>query len=253
MKKINIIIILVLGLFSTKMVNASSPVEKYVKTTTYYDYTGRIASSFESELSKEEMEYELLTKDTKSTRDSNVVVETCYDNKRVIACHATEYKIIRLWYDKSSTNSSLYNVKVELEWKTTPLITKHDIIAIRWDGVGSLTTARGTQDASNKSTVNYPYGDDNMLVFSKGIGITMNMYDNTSNHVMRLYASFNGNPGSMYATYQHARHSNITFAMSQSYTIAYNGLGGVVYFSDSTIRGYYDAMKGTVDYTPTTV
>ena len=121
------------------------------------------------------------------------------------------------------------------------------------DGIGSLVTARGTQEATNKSDVNYPYGDDNMLVFSNGVGITMNMYDNTSDHKMTLYASFNGNPGSIYATYQHARHSNITFAMSQSYTISYQGLGGVLLFSNSTIEGYYDGMKGTVDYTPTTV
>lgn len=248
-----LIMVFFLVISSINIVKASEYEEKYVKSTTYYDYTGSVASSFEIELTKEEMEFEIYNENNNYTRDSSVVVETCKDGTRIIACYETDYKIIRLWYDKSSASSSSYNVKVELEWKNTPLITKYDVIAIRWDGIGSLTTARGTQDANNKSTVNYPYGDDNMLFFSNGLGITMNMYDNTSTHIMRLYASFEGNPGSIYATYQHARHSNITFAMSQSYTISYNGLGGVLYFSDSTIRSYYDGMRGTVDYTPTTV
>ena len=46
-----------------------------------------------------------------------------------------------------------------------------------------------------------------------------------------------------YVTYQHAT-SALTLANSKSYTFSSSGLGGVLYYSNSTIRNKYDGMQG---------
>ncbi len=247
MKLINkllfISILIVVGILN---VNASESEEIYIKTVTQYNVVGQVVGAFDMELTKEEMDVELLEAEDD---DSSIANTYCIVNGRSIPCYETTYKKLTLIYNKSDTNK--YEVEAELKWLSTPLITKYDIFALRWNGTGTLVTASGVQKATGKSNVNYPYGDDNMLIFSNGIGITMNMYDNTSGHEMHLYATFSGSPLAVYVTYQHARHSNITFAMSQSYTISSNGLGAVLYFSNTTTRGYYDGMKGLHDVTPT--
>ena len=109
-----------------------------------------------------------------------------------------------------------------------------------------MDSLHGSQEAKGKAKVMYEGNDDNILYFPQAAGITMNMYDNTNEHVMIMEIGFVNNPGNVYITYQHARHSNITFAQSQSYTISPSGLGGVLYFSNSTVRSYYDGMQGIV-------
>ena len=46
-----------------------------------------------------------------------------------------------------------------------------------------------------------------------------------------------------YVTYQQAS-SALTLANSKSYTFSSSGLGGVLYYSNSTIRNKYDGMQG---------
>ena len=106
-----------------------------------------------------------------------------------------------------------------------------------------------TQNSKNVET-NYTSDDDNTILGPRGVGITMNMYDNATNHQMTLDVYFLTNPGTIYATYQHARHSNVTLAMAQSYTFSASGLGKVLLFSNATITGYYDGMTGVEDSTP---
>lgn len=56
---------------------------------------------------------------------------------------------------------------------------------------------------------------------------------------------FRKNVGStVYGSYQHASNSNITLAQAKSYSIQAGGLGNVIYFSNATVRKYYDGMQG---------
>ncbi len=242
----NIILIVVIFFIFVTTANAESIEEKmYVKTITQYDATGNVIGTFNIEMSEDEI-YQDIEQESVSLA-SNVSNQYCTTTEGTLPCRETEYKIIIMRYTKSS---STYNVELALEWIKEPLITKYDVIAIRWTGNGTLTNAYGTQNALNKSETYYSYNGNNMKIASRGLGITMNMYDNTSDHIMRLYATFSGNPGMIIGTYQHARHSNITFDMSKSYTFNENGLGGVLLFSNDTITNYYDGMLGISDVTP---
>ena len=92
----------------------------------------------------------------------------------------------------------------------------------------------------------YDLSSDNIKLTDKGFGQIMNIFDK-ANSELTLELELNlvnpvGDP--MYATYQHARNSNITLSQVKSYTFRSGGLGNVVYFSDSTVRNYYDGMQG---------
>ena len=75
----------------------------------------------------------------------------------------------------------------------------------------------------------------------------MNIHDSAKNRIelfMRVESS-NYFGYDFYATYQHARNSNAnTLAISKSNSFSSSGLGGVLYYSNSTYRNYYDGMQG---------
>ena len=77
----------------------------------------------------------------------------------------------------------------------------------------------------------------------------MNLFNNGRDFELGMMYDFNSSVGEyMYGTYQHARNSNAnTLAISKSYSFSSSGLGGVLYFSNSTYRNYYDGMTGVVD------
>lgn len=207
-------------------------VEKVFKTINYYDATGKLSLSYTVESTKEEAENYIPSRGACSTPG----YQDCYE---------TTYKTIGLGTIKEGNK---YCIQVGLYWKQVPLITKYDDIAIRWANSSSiLTTISGLQEAKkNGNWVSQVYSSSNSLVqtFTYGAGITMNMYDNATNHIMFLNAELSGNPGTIYATYQHARHSNITQSAAMNYSISSSGLGQVLYFSNATTRGYYDGMAG---------
>lgn len=74
----------------------------------------------------------------------------------------------------------------------------------------------------------------------------MNIFDKANSDLeLSIVLEFNENVGkTAYGTYQHARNSNITLTQAKSYTFNSNGLGGVVYFNNSTVKNYYDGMQG---------
>lgn len=209
--------------------------EIYIRTITTYDSLGNISDTFETELNKTQYNVEL----------STAVAEEPCTSQSYNFCYQTDYKRLLVSYLKSNEDGKYY-IYGRLIWDNDPVVKKYDIFAMRWSNSVSLVSLEGTQEADGKSDVIYTGNDDNILYFSNAAGITMNMYDNTVGHIMTMDIGFEDNPGDVYVTYQHARHSNITFAQSQSYTISPSGLGGVLYFSNSTVRSYYDGMQGVV-------
>lgn len=237
MKKI--LIIIICGILLSPAITHAKEIVKteeiYVRTINMYDRFGNIIDSFEDVLEKEEYEQELSI----STTSANNCAGQFYPY-----CYATEYKTLRLKYYYDDLVENEYSVVALLTWEKEPLVKKYDVFAIRWTNNVSYNSFEGKQNANGKSEVIYTMDDDNCKIFSNAVGITMNMYDNTDGHYMELNIGFEYNPGRIYVTYQHARNSNITFAQSQSYTISPTGLGGVLYFSNSTVRSYYDGMQG---------
>lgn len=209
--------------------------EIFIRTITTYDSLGNISDTFETELNESQYNSELLTASAESPCTGQF-----YN-----FCHQTDYKRLLVSYVKSNEDGKYY-IHGRLVWDKEPIVKKYDIFAMRWSNSVNLDYLKGTQEAKGKAQVIYSGSDDNILYFSNAVGITMNMYDNTNEHIMTMEIGFVNNPGNVYVTYQHARNSNITFAQSQSYTISSTGLGGVLYFSNSTVRSYYDGMQGIV-------
>ncbi len=142
---------------------------------------------------------------------------------------------------------------MNVEWFKVPMIKKYDILAVRWNksmptsNVVSFIGEQSCVDKNGKGLVaNYQLGSGNQKITTNGFGQIMNIFDNASsglelNFVLE-FANSIGNTA--YGTYQHARNSNITLAQAKSYSIQTGGLGNVVYFSNATVRNYYDAMQG---------
>lgn len=204
-------------------------VEEYIKTTTVYLYDNVILSK-DNEITAEEF--------NNATTSTNCAVEN------YPYCYETTYKRL---YMATFIKDNKYETELMLVWKQVPVVTKYDNFAVRWTSSASLYSISGYQDATKNGTkveTEYTSSSSNVKTASNGAGITMNMYDNAKSHTMGMHVIWSTNPGTVYATYQHARNSAITKTNAMSYTFSANGLGGVTYFSNATIRGYYDGMQG---------
>ena len=217
---------------------------------------------------KEEVIYVKTTTITTPKRESisfdNVITEEEYNKFQQVrtscnygdTCYETNAKRIYLVANRYASNK-LY-ILVMLNWKTIPVTRSYDVLAARWtDSNSGLSFYKvvGYQDpvaASVDDDIPYVYevgGSEhtNIVYSSNGVGISMNVVDNLTeapNMEMNLYYTINNaTTMNFYTTYQHAT-SSLTLAQSKSYTFASNGLGGVLYYSNSTIRNKYDGMGG---------
>ena len=90
--------------------------------------------------------------------------------------------------------------------------------------------------------------ESNLKKTNYGWGQSMNLINNGTLCELSMWIDMYGNAGeTAYASYQHARNSNVTLAISKAYTFSSSGLGGVLYWSNSTYSNYYDGMDGVVD------
>ena len=171
--------------------------------------------------------------------------------------HATSSKKVSLSYI-SPENSDYYEIVITAEWLKEPTIKQYDVLAVRWNNSLPLSNVKeyiAFQEAYNSSKEEIGYQEyeldgENMKRTTYGIGQSMNLFNNGKLYKLAMHIEIeepvNGN---VYGTYQHARHSNAnTLAISQSYTFSNNGLGNVLYYSNSTYRGYYDNMDGVKAY-----
>lgn len=142
---------------------------------------------------------------------------------------------------------------MDVEWFKIPMIKKYDILAVRWNNsmpTSNIIFYSGRQSCFDKNgnglEANYDMSSENVKITNNGFGQIMNIFDKANSELyleMELHFSKPvGDP--MYATYQHASNSNITLSQAKSYTFKSGGLGNVIYFSNSTVRKYYDGMKG---------
>lgn len=157
--------------------------------------------------------------------------------------YATESKEVTIRY---YLEQGLYTISLEAVWFKLPTIRQFDVLGVRWEQDANVTWLFGEQYSDEKYT-QYTLSSENTKYTSRGVGVSMNLHNNAKKQ-LRLKIAFCGDNrfgNEIYGTYQHAKHSNAnTLKISQSYSFASNGLGGVLYFSNSTYRNYYDGMQG---------
>lgn len=214
--------------------------EKYIITVTNYDSKGTAVLTTHEEVTKAEA---MNVKNVQARGNMECGTDTGY-----IDCHETNSKRLKLEYYRYRDTANKYYIKVINTWLTTPSVQDYDVIAVRWTGTVSSVKATGKQTARQGSlpqTTTYEDGNGNMKKGTNGVGISMNMYNSSTDHEMTLEVELtSSNPGTVYGTYQHAKNTAVTLAISKSYSFSSSGLGGVLLFSSTTYANYYDKMQG---------
>lgn len=181
---------------------------------------------------------------------------TCNPNSRAddSAYHETSYKR----FSGKLLDSGTFLYIGSLTWKQVPATRSYDVFAFMTQHF-NYSAVTGTQTyfvGNNYTNIYYNSGSEGYKGLSNGAGISMNLKDDTNitRYEMTLTADLTVNTSSYSAasivtSYQHAQ-SSLTRAQSMSYNISPVGLGGVVHYSDSSIRAKYDAMSGITLTTP---
>lgn len=219
----------------------SNYVEEYIVTTTYEDYFGNIISTQEENITKDEMEAIISEGDYQVRRD--VLPYTWKVD------YTTTYKHLLMTINK---NSDLYIVSIYNDWLKMPQVKKYDVIASRWEGnaiysggIEGLQNVKLKDGKTNFTMYNLDAGLDHIVFDNKGVGISMNLYDNATEIVNSMsYHLSNASKNKIVGTYQHASNNTITLEESTSYKITANGLGGCISFKTTAINNKYDGMKG---------
>ena len=219
----------------------SNYVEEYIVTTTYADYFGNIISTQEENITKDEMEAIISEGDYQVRRD--VLPYTWKVD------YTTTYKHLLMTINK---NSDLYIVSIYNDWLKMPQVKKYDVIASRWEGnaiysggIEELQNVKLKDGKANFTMYNLDAGLDHIVFDNKGVGISMNLYDNATEIVNSMsYHLSNASKNKIVGTYQHASNNTITLEESTSYKITANGLGGCISFKTTAINNKYDGMKG---------
>ncbi len=219
-------------------------VEEYIATTTYTDRFGNIISTQEENITKEEAE---LISNGEDYQVRNEIIDALPYAWNVD--YKTTYKHLLMTISK---DSDLYVVNVYNDWLKMPKVKKYDVIASRWEGnaiykggIEGVQNVKLKDGRNDFSMYNLEAGFDHIVFGSKGVGISMNLYDDATEIVnsMSYYLS-NASKSKIIGTYQHASNSTITLAESTSYSFTANGLGGCILFKTTAINNKYDGMKG---------
>ena len=163
--------------------------------------------------------------------------------------YTTTYKHLLMTINK---NSDLYIVSIYNDWLKMPQVKKYDVIASRWEGnaiyssgIEGLQNVKLKDGKTNFTMYNLDAGLDHIVFDNKGVGISMNLYDNATEIVNSMsYHLSNASKNKIVGTYQHASNNTITLEESTSYKITANGLGGCISFKTTAINNKYDGMKG---------
>lgn len=219
----------------------------YTVDTVVYDNNDNVLNVFTTQVNNEEEAIEIMEE-----RNS---IATIADNS-----YSTTSKKITLRVQKTAVDGTNYIcISTDTVWlnNSVPKIKSFDVSAHRFTTTGSLflnaVDAAGNQDYNSFGNVTYGFLGNNSIKYYNGYGTSMNIVDSATKNLTLsldvLYEYSGTGTVSVFGTYQHAI-TDVTLAQSQSYTLAAGGLGNVLNFSNSTIKGYYDGMGG-VDLTYT--
>lgn len=225
--------------------------EKYFVETTFFNKNSEKLYTISNEITKEEFDSFDYNK-ANNQKFYYPALRAVINDAGDPSYHETTAKSVGI--GDVSFDHKNYRLFVQTNWKTNPIVKSFDVSAIRWTVNSNSTFTRdndfyGVQMCKNSSNEQLiqSYGQDsnNAKVFSNGVGVSMNIFDacNSDLHTqLDIYGELSGSM-KIYGTYQHAV-ANVTLAQSKSYTLSSSGLGGVLYYSNSTIRNKYDNMQG---------
>lgn len=230
----------------------------YILDTTIYGPGDVEISSFSTEISKEEFDEINLT--GKSQLENIELLAGGAGDKIYYSTNTKQLSLV-VYHYIAPVGQTYINSRIILNclWMKAPKVRSFDVIAVRWEATNSyafnMTSATGKQSyylANNDyESVSYSNGGTNSKKFGKGVGISMNIV-NDLDEGLNCSLTVNGTStgkGTLtaYGSYQHAT-KDVTLAQSQSYSLSPSGLGGVIYFSNSSIRNSYDGMQGVSAY-----
>lgn len=213
----------------------------YVVETITYDRLGNVLETVTTEVNNEE-------EAIKMAEELNQV--STYGS----VSYSTSAKKITLTTSLTYLNSRYYFcVSTDTEWlnNSVPVIKSYDVSAHRFTTSGTLflnaVDAEGWQTYNSGGSITYGFLGNNSVKYSNGYGTSMNIADDATRNLKLsldvLYEYSGSGTATVYGTYQHAT-TNLTLDQSKNYTFASGGLGNVLSFGNSTIRGYYDGMQG---------
>lgn len=214
---------------------------KYVVETIAYDRLGNVVETNTTEVATEIEAIEMAEELNEITPFGSV-------------SYSTSAKKITLSTSLTYLNGRYYFcISTDTEWlnNAVPVIKSYDVSAHRFTTSGSLflnaIDAEGWQTYNSGGSVTYGFLGNNSVKYSNGYGVSMNIADDATRNLKLsldvLYEYSGSGTAYVYGTYQHAT-TDVSLDQSKSYTFASGGLGNVLSYSNSTIRGYYDGMQG---------
>ena len=148
--------------------------------------------------------------------------------------HETQSKILEI----SKSGSLNPVISIIAQWKYAPNVRSYDLIGAFFSGNINMASGISSKvDFTGNST--YSYAD---ITSSNGFGSVVKLPTNGTNIVVSTTFAVRGS-GTVFGSYQHAK-KTISLNNAKSFSIGYNGLGNVFYFSNMNIRAKYDAMQG---------
>lgn len=213
--------------------NLTKTVEvKYIRTDYFLDAYGNVAVSSDTEVSES---------------DAVLFIENQKNGLQTAASsHQTSMK--RLEISGVAGTLDVKTFTITNTWLSMPQVRSFDVIAFG-NGENSTVYTFGNISGYQKADgeiINYSSNGTNIKKDKNGgVGISMNIVDSVSSSLVNsLTVSFYtyDDPFLGYGTYQHAT-SDVTLSQSQNYTFSTSGYGNVLNFA-SSVRGYYDNMKG---------
>jgi hypothetical protein len=220
---------------------------KYIKTDTIY-VDEKVISKSEAEVSKQEYD-----NSPKGKPIITPIISPMYSGNTGNPTHETTYKKLSIditW----GIFSYIRHVTLTNVWKQIPAIKSFDVLAIA-PGHDSISfNIDGNRSGYQKwdgNTINYDTSSGNWKIvngsgiYKKGLGLSQNIVDDVTTSLSNsITVTFITDviPFTARGSYQHAT-SNLTLTQSQNYTLATDGMGGLIKFN-SSVAGYYDDMQG---------
>lgn len=144
-------------------------------------------------------------------------------------------------YKKMTLSNNGQNINLSVTWKKTPKYKSYDVIAIMSNDVtfyvSSLVALQTATVGSSTEYAHYNYNNQNVKIFDRGIGISMNLINDATYYVLDMTIRYYGS-GLVYGNYRHAQ-SNVTLAQSQDYYLS----NGNIVFNNSSISNKYDSIS----------
>ena len=162
--------------------------------------------------------------------------------------HETASKIITLKFN--SFGGSTRGIVLSCSWKKLPVTRSYDIMAIAPSNSIHFNTpsAFSASQVTDAGTTRYSMNSSGVNIDSKGIGISMNLYNDATKSIvctMECVLASTVEPFVVYGTYQHCQ-SDISQSDSKKYSIEVSSanMGGILKFSNSSIASKYDNTQG---------